>query len=138
MVWLSIILIFVRDDALVPSCTVILTFNTQKLPTSIKVDYFHCSVQPYIPNPMKLFSVYDHSQKFCCGTAVCGNCVQSGHDAAGYSIAVCINCKGYHAVASQNCPRQVEEKEIQCLKTLEGLSCKEAWQNIESLVPSKQ
>ncbi|MBJ3201368.1 hypothetical protein JGB54_23085, partial [Salmonella enterica subsp. enterica serovar Agona] len=115
---------FRRDGVLVPSRTVILTFGTPTLPSAIHAGYLRCSVRPYIPNPLRCFQcqVYGHSVRSCRGTAICARCAQPGHIATDCTApALCVNCKGCHPAFSRDCPKWKEEKEIQRVKTLEGL-----------------
>ncbi|GFS83736.1 uncharacterized protein TNCV_610731 [Trichonephila clavipes] len=45
-----------KDASVIPTKHIILTFNSPKLPTTIKADYFNCKILPYIPNPLKYFN----------------------------------------------------------------------------------
>ena len=45
-----------RNDNLISTNTLILSFNTPTLPQSIKAGYLSIPVEPYIPNPLRCFN----------------------------------------------------------------------------------
>ncbi|GFV09409.1 RNA-directed DNA polymerase from mobile element jockey [Trichonephila clavipes] len=44
-----------KDNSVIPTKHLILTFNRPKLPTTIKAGYLYCKIRPYIPNPLRCF-----------------------------------------------------------------------------------
>ncbi|GFV25445.1 putative RNA-directed DNA polymerase from transposon BS [Trichonephila clavipes] len=44
-----------KDNTIIPTKHLILTFNSPKLPTAIKAGYLNCKIRPYIPNPLRCF-----------------------------------------------------------------------------------
>ncbi|GFW03917.1 putative RNA-directed DNA polymerase from transposon BS [Trichonephila clavipes] len=41
-----------KDNTIIPTKHFILTFNSPKLPSTIKAGHFNCKILPYIPNPL--------------------------------------------------------------------------------------
>ncbi|XP_055941796.1 uncharacterized protein LOC129971847 [Argiope bruennichi] len=72
-----------KGNALVATNSIILTFNTTKLPSSIKAGYLNCKVRPYIPNPNRCYNCqrFGHSKTACRGTQTCSRCATAGHQA---------------------------------------------------------
>ncbi|GFW00102.1 uncharacterized protein TNCV_3568891 [Trichonephila clavipes] len=70
-----------RDSTHLPTKHIILTFNSPKLPTTIKAGYLNCKIRPYIPNPLRCFKCqrYGHSQTSCRGQLTCSRCASAGH-----------------------------------------------------------
>ncbi|GFW43718.1 uncharacterized protein TNCV_4770671 [Trichonephila clavipes] len=56
-----------RDSTRLPTKHIILTFNSPKLPITIKAGYLNCKIRPYIPNPLRCFKCqrFGHSQTSC-------------------------------------------------------------------------
>ncbi|GFX39565.1 uncharacterized protein TNCV_2103111 [Trichonephila clavipes] len=58
-----------KDNTIIPTKHLILTFNSPKLPSTIKTGYLNCKIRPYIPNPLSCFKcqsfhiVFYHSGK---------------------------------------------------------------------------
>ncbi|GBM16122.1 hypothetical protein AVEN_152708-1 [Araneus ventricosus] len=44
-----------RNNQILPTKHLILTFNTPNLPKSVKITYINCPVKPYIPDPLRCF-----------------------------------------------------------------------------------
>ncbi|GFW65873.1 uncharacterized protein TNCV_586991 [Trichonephila clavipes] len=44
-----------RDSTHLPTKHIILSFNSPKLPTTVKAGYLNCKIRPYIPNPLHCF-----------------------------------------------------------------------------------
>ncbi|XP_055941890.1 uncharacterized protein LOC129971938 [Argiope bruennichi] len=72
-----------KGNTLVATNSIILTFNTTKLPSSIKAGYLNCKVRPYIPNPIRCYNCqrFGHSKTACRGTQTCSRCATAGHQA---------------------------------------------------------
>ncbi|GFV13439.1 uncharacterized protein TNCV_129371 [Trichonephila clavipes] len=75
-----------RDSTRLPTKHIILTFNSPKLPTTIKAGYLNCKIRPYIPNTLRCFKCqrFGHSQTACRGqlTCICWTCLLRLHSRA--------------------------------------------------------
>ncbi|GFW42334.1 uncharacterized protein TNCV_1207861 [Trichonephila clavipes] len=62
-----------KDSTIIPTKHLILTFNSPKLPTTIKAGYLNCKIRAYIPNPLRCFKRqrFGHSQIACRGQLMC-------------------------------------------------------------------
>ncbi|GFU06109.1 uncharacterized protein TNCV_4764491, partial [Trichonephila clavipes] len=70
-----------KDSKHLPTKHRILTFNSPKLPATIKTGYLNCKICPYIPNPLRCFQCprFGHSQTSCRGQLTCSRCASAGH-----------------------------------------------------------
>ena len=61
--------------------TAILTFNRPTPLATLKVGFERCTVQPYVPNPLRCFKCqqFGAHQDNCSRTKVCGKCAQPDH-----------------------------------------------------------
>ena len=116
----------------VPLATLILTFDTFKLPNTIKAGWLNLRVKPYIPSPKRCFhcQMYGHLIQRCKKMitnvpAVCSICGQTEHGECSNPPS-CIHCGEGHPSSSRNCIKFMFEKEIQATKVLEKVSFKEA------------
>ena len=123
-----------KDQVRIPTTTVILTFNSSVLPKEIKAGYLNVKVDQYIPNPLRCFQCFrfGHPKERCKRTAICAKCGSEDHtdDRQCTKEAKCVNCSGDHSAFSKDCPKWLEEKAIQKLKTTENISFSEARQRI--------
>ncbi|XP_015925742.1 uncharacterized protein [Parasteatoda tepidariorum] len=127
-----------RDEKLIPTKHLILTFDTPTLPPDVKIPWFNCPVRPYVPNPLRCFQCqrFGHSKASCRGTSVCVRCSSPGHSDTYCELSLhCINCKGDHAAYSRNCPRWSREKEIQSVKVSQNLTFQEAHRIVSARTP---
>ncbi|GFX15616.1 14 kDa zinc-binding protein [Trichonephila clavipes] len=118
-----------NDAAIIPTKHIILTFNSPKLPTTIKAGYLNCKIRPYIPNPLRCFKRqrFGHSQNSCRGQLTCSRCATVGHSSTDCTLGPkCINCSHSHSADSKLCPRWKTEKQIQEIKTNRNVSYLEA------------
>ena len=116
----------------------ILTFASTNLPKTIKAGYLQCSVRPYIPNPLRCFKCqrFGHSKTSCRGTLTCSRCSAVGHESVDCNEPYhCVNCKGDHPSYSRTCEKWKFEKEIQTVRTKQGISYPEARKIVESRTP---
>ncbi|GFX73795.1 RNA-directed DNA polymerase from mobile element jockey [Trichonephila clavipes] len=44
-----------KNASIIPTKHIFLTFNSPKLPTTIKAGYLNCNIRPYILNPLRCF-----------------------------------------------------------------------------------
>ena len=119
-----------RDGAILPTNTVILTFNTPRLPASIKAGYLHIPVTHYIPNPMRCFScqLFGHTKHTCKNKPACAKCGSADHTDS-YTCenaASCLNCREDHPSFSRECQIWKQEKHIQEIRVKENISYGEA------------
>ncbi|GBO05877.1 hypothetical protein AVEN_44986-1 [Araneus ventricosus] len=109
-----------RDGKLIPTKHVILTFNSTKLPATIKAGFLSCPVKPYIPNPICCFNCqrFGHSKAVYRGRLACSKCSVIGHSANDCtSDPKCRNCSQAHTADSKLCPQFKAEKKIQELRS---------------------
>ncbi|GFU21467.1 probable RNA-directed DNA polymerase from transposon X-element [Trichonephila clavipes] len=88
-----------RDSTIVPTKHLILTFNSPKLPNTIKAGYLNCKIRPYIPNPLRCFKCqrFGHSQTSCRGQLTCSRCASVGHSSTDCTLEPkCVNCTESH------------------------------------------
>ncbi|KFM60176.1 hypothetical protein X975_06535, partial [Stegodyphus mimosarum] len=129
-----------KDDQLINTKHIILTFRSSDLPKSIKAGYIHCPVRPYIPNPLRCFQCqsFRHSKMSCRGKTTCARCSVEGHDMENCNAEpLCANCKGNHAAFSRQCPKWKAEKEVQTIKVTKNISYAEARKLITDAQPRK-
>ncbi|GFW56195.1 uncharacterized protein TNCV_4330071 [Trichonephila clavipes] len=118
-----------KDNSVIPTKHLILTFNRPKLPTTIKAGYLNCKIRPYIPNPLRCFKCqrFGHSQNSCRGPLTCSRCAAVGHSSTDCTLEPkCINCSQIHTADSKLCPKWKTEKEIQAIKTNNNITYVEA------------
>ncbi|GFN87213.1 RNA-directed DNA polymerase from mobile element jockey [Plakobranchus ocellatus] len=96
--------------------TVVLTFDSPKLPSRIRAGYLTLDVRPYVPLPMRCYKHqrYGHGKDKCKKpAAVCVRCGKGGHVERDCSADPhCVNCRGDHAASSKTCPKFLEEQAI--------------------------
>ncbi|GFS55719.1 RNA-directed DNA polymerase from mobile element jockey [Trichonephila clavipes] len=118
-----------RDVLIIPTKHKILTFNSPKLPSTIKAGYLNCRIRLYIPNPLRCFKCqrFGHSQTSCRGQQTCSRCASAGHSSTDCILEPkCINCLQHHPSDSKICPKWKIEKQIQEIKTNKNISYPEA------------
>ncbi|GBO31975.1 hypothetical protein AVEN_179546-1 [Araneus ventricosus] len=126
-----------REGKIIPTKHLILTFNTTKLPTTIKAGFLSCPVKPYIPNPLRCFNCqkFGHSKTACRGKLTCSKCSTVGHscnDCTSSDIK-CRNCTQAHTADSKLCPQFKTEKKIQELRVKKNIPYSEA----KKLIPDQ-
>ncbi|GFX98427.1 putative RNA-directed DNA polymerase from transposon BS [Trichonephila clavipes] len=118
-----------KDSSFFPTKHLILTFNSPKLPSTIKAGYLNCKIRPYIPNPLRCFKCQwlGHSQTSCRGQLTCARCASVRHSSTDCTLeSKCINCSQLHSADSKLCPKWKIEKQIQEIKTNKNISYFEA------------
>ena len=123
-----------RNGEVKATNTLLLTFNSARVPCKIKVFFQQYDIQEYIPNPLRCYNCqkYGHGSSNCRGTATCFNCGSQDHTSDCNMPSCCINCKGSHAASSKQCQKWLEEKEIVAIKVREGISFPEARQRFNT------
>ena len=103
----------------IPLPTLILTFNSYRLPNIIRAGWLTFKVKPYIPSPLRCFhcQVFGYSIQKCKKKlgqelAVCVNCGKAAHGEC-KDTPSCINCGGEHSASSKSCPRFIYEKVLE-------------------------
>ncbi|GFV53931.1 uncharacterized protein TNCV_3293001 [Trichonephila clavipes] len=118
-----------KDSTIVPTKHLILTFNSPKLPNTIKAGYLNCKIRPYIPNPLRCLKCQKFvlSQTSCRGQLTCSRCASVGHSSTDCTLEQkCVNCTQSHPSDSKLCQKWKLEKQIQEIKTNKNLSYFEA------------
>ncbi|XP_041369896.1 uncharacterized protein LOC121383865 [Gigantopelta aegis] len=124
-----------RNNELVPTNTLILSFNVPTLPSSVKAGYLNIPVVPYIPNPLRCFKCqkFGHGQNTCRNRLTCARCGQFDHDSKTcQNDMICTNCKGKHFAYSRECPKWKVEKQVQQVKVEKRLTFIDARKLVES------
>ncbi|GFU26038.1 uncharacterized protein TNCV_5105171 [Trichonephila clavipes] len=69
-----------KDNSVIPTKHLILTFNSPTLPQTIKAGYLNCKIR-HIPNPLRCFKYqrFGHSQTACRGQLTCSRYASVGH-----------------------------------------------------------
>ncbi|KAG7196346.1 hypothetical protein KM043_018792 [Ampulex compressa] len=117
-----------RDGEIMPTASLILTFNKPFLPDSIKAGFHIINVRPYIPNPMRCFKCqrYGHTAVNCSNDQICA-CGSPPHDDTECALPmICVNCGNQHSARSKNCPTFKQEQEIQRIKITKKIPYNEA------------
>ncbi|GFV90983.1 uncharacterized protein TNCV_1248701 [Trichonephila clavipes] len=87
-------IIIKKDSTIVPTKHLILTFNSPKLPNTIKAGYLNCKIRPYVPNPLRCFKCqrFGHSPTSCRGQLTCSRCTSVGHSSTDCTLEPkCVN-----------------------------------------------
>ena len=113
-----------RSGVLQPTASLILTFSRPSLPEKSNVAFYRLPVHPYVPNPMRCFNCqrFGHTQLACKSKASCGKCGKDAHDGDCSSAVHCVHCAAGHPAWSRQCPKFLQEKQIQELKVKENIS----------------
>ncbi|GFX92536.1 putative RNA-directed DNA polymerase from transposon BS [Trichonephila clavipes] len=118
-----------KDSTIIPTKHLILTFNSLKLPNTIKAGYMNCKIRHCIPNPRRSSKSqrFGHSHTSCRSQLTCFRWVSVGHASTDWILEPkCINCSQAHSAYSKLCPKWKTEKEIQVIKTNKNIPYLEA------------
>ncbi|XP_055944602.1 uncharacterized protein LOC129975564 [Argiope bruennichi] len=129
-----------RDGKLLETKHHVLTFNSPKLPDSIKAGYMKLVVRPYVPNSLRCFKCqcFGHSKTNCRGILTCARCAAAGHEGNEcLQKEKCINCKGDHTSFSRVCPKWKLEKEIISVKFAQNISFPEDRRLVKAQTPKE-
>ena len=120
------------SGVLTPQPTLILTFDSRRLPEKIDAAWFKFKVKEFIPRPRRCY----HCQAFghvmgSCRTKIQGlpaKCINCGKDVHGEcnNIPCCLHCGGRHPCISKECEVFIFEKEVQTTKVKERVTFQEA------------
>ena len=124
--------------ALTPLCSLILTFDSVRLPEYIKAAWFKYKIKQYIPRPRRCFycQEFGHVNSTCRSKAqgkpaVCINCGNQEHGECIVSPQ-CIHCGGNHPSSYNGCDIYIFEKEVQATRVTEKLTFSEARQKVKA------
>ena len=111
------------------SNTLLITFKSPSLPTSIKIGYMTFRVKPFFPNPTRCYNcnLYGHTNHNCKKSKRCGWCGQEDddHPARCNNQKFCFHCTGEHPVWDRECPKLEREKELVKILSQEKLTRRE-------------
>ncbi len=119
-----------EQGKVIPTSTLILTFDRPSLPERIVTAFYNLRVRQYVPNPLRCFKCqrFGPTQQRCMSVnAVCGKCGSSVHDPQPCDKPPhCVNCEGDHPANDNQCPTFLREREIQKIRVTEKVSFPEA------------
>lgn len=127
---------------LVPTPSLIITFQGKTLPLTIKAGYLSLRTRMYYPAPMKCKSChkFGHTKKKCRGDPICVRCAKPQHKDECDEVK-CANCtKHYpmfkeHPANDRNCVKYQEEKAIIKIMVDETKMYKEARSKFNQMYP---
>ena len=85
-----------RDNTEIKTNTLILTFNTPKIPDLLKTCYLNIPVLQYVPNPIRCYKCQrlGHVTSKCKDNEGCARCSATGHkDDTCTKEHKCVNCE---------------------------------------------
>ena len=109
--------------------TLILTFNTPKIPESLKVCYLNIPVSQFVPNPLRCYRCqkFGHVTSKCKHSETCARCSETGHkDESCKKAFKCVNCGECHAAYNKKCSVYKKEYDIQSIRVSRNISFFEA------------
>lgn len=131
-----------KDHQNIETNTLLLTFNTVKVPASLKIFYRIVTVDVYVPNPLRCFNCqrFGHHESNCPVDpgSVCENCGTGGHEhhtSQCKNPPKCVNCGKDHLSKSNICEIWKKEKEIMKIKVNKNVTYLEAKKLYESQQP---
>ena len=122
-------IIIKRNNMEVKTNTLILTFNSPKIPDSLKICYLNIPVTQYVPNPLRCYKCqrFGHVTSKCKHNETCAKCSETGHkDESCTKAFKCINCGESHAAYSKKCAIFKREFDIQSIRVSRNISFFEA------------
>ena len=99
--------------------TLILTFNSSKIPVYIRCGSLNVTVIQYIPNPLRCYKCqsFGHTTNKCKRNLVCARCSGNDHnDQQCEKEYKCSNCKENHPSYSKKCSYYKREFDIQHIR----------------------
>ena len=118
-----------RNNTEIKTNTLILTFNTAKIPDSLKICYLNIPVSQYVPNPIRCYKCqrFGHVTSKCKHNEVCARCSATGHkDDTCTKEHKCVNCEENHASYNKKCSFYKREYDIQHIRVSQNVSFFEA------------
>ena len=133
-----------RDKKMIPTHSVILTFDGIDLPQEVLVGYLAVKVRPYVPSPMRCYRClrFGHTRINCPNQQTCGKCADTDHssDDCTAETVRCVNCDATqtpHNAMDPTCPAYLREKEIVSIMATERISFREAKERYDATHPKK-
>lgn len=117
-----------RDGNVINTTSLVLTFDSPKLPTRIQAAMYSLNVRAYIPNPLRCFRCqqFGHTALKCNRPHICA-CGKTSHEGTPCTGPVkCVNCNGNHSARSRDCPKFKEEMAFMEYMTINKCSFGEA------------
>ena len=108
-----------RNNVEVKTNTLILTFNSPKIPESLKVCYLNIPVSQFVPNPLRCYKCqkFGHVTSKCKHCETCARCSETGHkDDSCTKAFKCANCGECHTAYSKKCSIYKREYDIQSIR----------------------
>ena len=127
-----------KEEKVIPTNTLFLTFGSPELPKEITVGYLKKKVALFVPNPMRCFNCnkFGHTSQHCKVAAKCRGCGKDKHEGQCEGPKLCSNCNGPHASSAKDCPVWQMEKEIQRVRVQKRISFPEARRLAEAKMPA--
>ena len=120
-----------RNNIEIKTNTLILTFNTPKIPESLKVCYLNIPASQFVPNPLRCYRCqkFGHVMSKCKHSETCARCSETGHkDESCKKAFKCVNCGECHAAYNKKCSVYKKEYDIQSIRVSRNISLFEARQ----------
>ena len=122
-----------RNQVIVNTNTLLLTFNSIVTPKTLKIFYQIIPVELYVPNPLRCFNCqrFGHHESNCPADvgSVCERCGTVNHDhptSQCQNQAKCVNCGENHMSRSSDCDVWKKEKNVMKIKVTQRLTYPEA------------
>ena len=122
-----------KNNAIVNTNTLLLTFNSVVTPKTLKIFYQIIQVELYVPNPLRCFNCqkFGHHESNCPADlgSVCEKCGKGNHDhftSQCQNKAQCVNCGENHMSRSSDCDVWRKEKDVMKIKVTQRLTYPEA------------
>ena len=120
-----------------PTNTFVITIESSKVPSSIKVAWMNIPLSVYIPNPLRCFKCqkYGHHISRCrASKPSCGKCAQEHltEDCTSGGKFQCANCGEEHQAYSRSCLVWQREREILRVKYTQDVSFPDARKLVQS------
>ena len=95
-----------RNNVDAKTNTLILTFNSHKIPESLTVYYFNIPVSQFVPNHLCCYKCqkFGHVTSKCKHSEICARCSETGHkDDSCTKAFKCANCGECHTDYTKKC-----------------------------------
>ena len=117
----------VDGGRVLPTPTVLLTFDMPTCPQKLELDYVTYHVKKHVPNPLMCFHCgeYGHPAVKCRNAKRCLKCGGAVH--GGECTTKCLSCDSTeHTCRSRECPKWIKEKDICIIKVEQEVTYAEA------------